>query len=245
MVVTITFTRVQSKASASGIDPATAVFDATPTEDNLLKITVSERSGGSAAGMNLLAPATGWTKEIADTTEQGQTNFRRTQVVWWKVAGASEPTSISADDGTASGKRILIEEYSAGVPVTWEFLDSISNNTGVGSTSPLNSGNTGSTSGVQLLLGGAIWRQESGQDITTVSFDGLAGLILAQAAGAAIILASAFAQTEDSGVKSTEVSWNGTGNEGNVHLLVFSATEIGGSSPVPPPLVTLPPVAVP
>jgi hypothetical protein len=85
--MTITYARVQSKTSDG--DPGATTLDASPIEGNLLVVHATERSGGDAT--NFTISGTGWTRQIAETTEQGDANARRTHVVFWKIAGASEP----------------------------------------------------------------------------------------------------------------------------------------------------------
>lgn len=224
----ITYARVQSKTADA--DPAAVTLDATPIEGNLLVAHATERSGGDAA--NFTISGAGWTKQIAETTEQASADFRRTHVAWWKVVGASEPKLVSVDDGTANTKRVLVEEYEAGAAVTWSFESSVAADTGTGSTSPLASGDTASTSGTQLLVGSAIWRNGSG-DPGSVAFTGLSTVVTAPGGTNGRTAAAAFAQTTTSGVKSTELSWTGSGHEANVALLVFSATEDSGTTITP------------
>jgi hypothetical protein len=250
MVVAIIFARAQASVfSGDNIDPGVAVL-ASVTEGNLLVVHATERSGQSAANLNIADSGsdTGWAKRVAETTEQADVNTRRTHLVFVKVAAAADaaasPFTISVDDGTSNGKRVLIEEFEAGAEVTWAFEDAAVGNTGTGSTSPLNSGDTASTSGDQLLIGSAIWRTETGAP-GSVAFASLGDVITPVTGNNGRHIAAAFDQTSASGVKSTEVSWAGANHEGNVALVVYSAVEIGGGSPVPPPLVAPPPVAVP
>jgi hypothetical protein len=241
----ITFARAQASIfSADNIDPGVASLGSAVTEGNLLVVHATERSGQSAANLNIADSGsdTGWVKRVAETTEQGDVNARRTHLVFVKVATAADaaasPFTISVDDGTSNGKRVLIEEFEAGAEVTWAFEDAAAANTGTGSTSPLNSGDTASTSGEQLLIGSAIWRTEIGAP-SGVAFTSLGDVITPITGNNGRHIAAAFAQTSASGVKSTEVSWAGPGHEANVALLVFSATETGAGVTVQAQPVTV------
>lgn len=216
----LTFARKQSSVFSTEADPAVATFASTPVEDNLLVVIATERSGGDAA--NYTISGSGWTKQISETTEPS--GNRRTFAVWWKVAGASEPTQISVDDGTANSKRIMIQEYEAGEAVDWTYRGVAKADTGSGSTSPLASGDTASIpAGEQLLVGCAIWRREGTGALAGIAFSGLSSVVSDIGGDQGRSIASAFARESASGVKATSLSWTGTGHEGNVGLLVFTA----------------------
>lgn len=233
--MTITYARRQSKASGDNTDPAVMAFDNVVVEGSLLVVSATERAAGSADNFVISDNGSNadWVKRVNETTLQGDTNARRTHVVWTRVATATDAAqvtprmTISVDDGTANGKLALAEEYEAGAAVTWSFEAVVAANTGTGSTSPLASGDTASTSGTQLLIGNAIWRLGTGGQ-AGIAFSGLSDLASVVGANNARSVAAAWAQSAATGVKSTEVSWTGTGHEGNVALLVFSATEPGG-----------------
>lgn len=234
--MTITYARAQAAvASDDNTDPAMASFGSAVTEGNLLVVTAIERSGGSAANFVISdnGSDTGWTKRVSETTEQANSSARRTHVVWERVATATDaaqsPFTVSVDDGTASGKMCLADEFTAGATVTWAFEDVVAANTGTGSTSPLASGSTASVSGTLLLVGSAVWRLGTGGQ-TNIAFSGLSGVASGVGANNGRSVASAWAQDATTGTKSTSVSWDGTGHEGNVALLVFSATEGGGGN---------------
>jgi hypothetical protein len=155
------FSHVQS-ASNQG-DPASATFASTPIEGNLLVAQASDRSGGSAA--NFTISGSGWTQRVARTILQGDTTYRRTFVVWTKIAGANEPTNVQVDDGTSNTKALLISEFAADASGTWTFEAAVSNDNGAtADATSISSGTTSSIpAGDQLLIGCVGWKQ-GGQD---------------------------------------------------------------------------------
>ena len=220
----VTFSKVQED-STTHQDPAGIVFPSTPIQGNLLVVIAGERSGGTAT--NFTISGSGWTRQIATTTEQSNGPRRRTFVVWWKVAGASEPTNVTVDDGTANNKRAYGYEYSHGTAATWAFESSGEDDTGIGSTSPIVTADTASTTGEQLLVGAAGWRKESSTAIASIAFSGLSDVTSIVDGNNTYGIASAWAASTTTGVKSTSVSWTNAGHEGNAGLLVFTATETG------------------
>lgn len=224
----MTFSRVQSAAAAS--DPASATFGATPTEGNLLVAIVAERSGTTEA--NFTISGSGWTKRIGHDAEIADPNARRTMVVWTKVAGASEPTSVQVDNGTSSTKRLLILEFASDEAVTWTHEASASNDSGTGSTSPLSSGTTGSVSaGDLLVIASAIWRHESSTTPGSIAWtNSLSNGTSTSGATNELTIHSAFKQDAASGTKESEVSWTGAGMEAVAGILVFSATGSAGGA---------------
>jgi penicillin-binding protein-related factor A (putative recombinase) len=215
------FIRAQASVFSTFADPATATFGSTPTEGNLLVAIAGDRSGGNAD--NFTISGSGWTKVIADTTLAGDSNARRTHVVWYKIAGVSEPTGITVDDGTANSKTVLIQEFAASGVADWSLLATTSANTGTGSASPLASGETASLpAGNKLLIGTALWRKEAGNTPTGVAFLGLAGVEDYAGGSNHLSISSALGSSTSAGTASTSLSWSGASHEGNVGLLVFS-----------------------
>lgn len=228
------FSYVQD-AVASG-DPASATFSTTPVEGNLLIAVGQERSGGSAASFTITG--SGWTKTIARTIQQANATYRRTLVVWWKVAGASEPTNIQIDDGTSNTKYLLIQEIGTDTDVTWALETSVSNDNGTtaGATS-LGTGTTGSApSGNLLLVGvGGLKYSNAGGTTPPASFSSTALTVDAYSNSGGFVMWTALGWTQidpGSGTYSSTVSWGSApGNNGlSAALLVFSGTEAGSGS---------------
>ena len=146
--------------SDGGADPA-AITITEPTEGNLLVAVVTERGGGSTAN-HVLTSITGWTHEISETTEQGDGSHRRSFSVFWKIAGASEGTTLTADDGTSNSKWLSFHEFSFdGAENQWILSQKATFNNGTaGDATSLATGTTASVTGTTFLeLGFVIGRQ--------------------------------------------------------------------------------------
>ena len=151
-----------AQSNFAGTDPATVTITA-PTEGNLLVAICSERSGGSAAN-HALTGITGWTHTIADTIEQANGTYRRTHSVFWKVAGASEGTSVTLDDSTSNVKWLSVYEFQhvGGSEDQWILLDSQSADNGqTSSATTLSPGSTASQSGEMFILGSCVQKRAS------------------------------------------------------------------------------------
>jgi hypothetical protein len=222
----ITVSRVQS-AIAVG-DPASATFGTTPVEGNLLVAIAGDRSGGTEA--NYTITGSGWTKRLVRDVLITDANARRTLVVWTKVAGASEPTNVQVDDGTANSKYLIIQELQASVAGTWTFATSVGNDTGTGSTSPLSTGTTSSVSGVTSQIAVAILRNDS-PAVSGLAWDNGFGSQVERLGNAfELAIATAIKSEELDGTKTTSVSWTGAGAEATAGLVVFNFAASGGGS---------------
>ena len=123
----ITFARAQTSVYNSASSPCQVTFGSTPTEGNLLVVVAAERSGGDADDWTI--SGSGWTKRIAHNKEITDSTWRFAMAVWTKVAGASEPSSISVSD-TSGTVNVYAQEFEAGESVTWTHEDSTSSDNG-------------------------------------------------------------------------------------------------------------------
>lgn len=226
-------TEVQS-ASAAPADPAVATFGATPTEGNLLVVLVGERSGTAAGDFTI--SGTGWTQRIAREVQLLDVTYRRTMVAWTKVAGASEPTEITVDNGKATAKPIIIAEFSAGAGATWTLEAAVSNDNG--NTDDDTSISTGTTSsiaaGQQLLIGLGLVKVDFQATAINDSWASstLAAVDDAQGGSYGTTIFMGMAEESAAGTKASTLTISGadTLNSGLMAgLLVFSAAE--GSTP--------------
>lgn len=145
-----TFSRAQT-AEADGLDP-TATFASTPTDGNLLVAIAFSRSGTASA--NHTISGSGWTKRIARDTELANASFRRSLSVWSKVAGAAEPTGIQVTGDTV---RLVTQEFSTDVSVTWTFEQKADNDNGTtNDATSIATGTTASVGAGDLLLVGVL-----------------------------------------------------------------------------------------
>lgn len=220
-------TRVQS-AAAEG-DPASATFGATPTAGDLLVALGMERSGTAVA--NATISGSGWTQRIARNVQQSDSIYRRSMVVWTKVAGASEPTNVQYDDGTANTKKLLIQEFGfESGEDQWVFLEKAENDNGAtfGATA-LSTGTTASVSDTAFLVVGvlAVKVEINGSNLPSgISWtNGLASTVTSPGGSNGRGLGSGFLTTATGGTwdSTGTISGGNTSNNGLVAgILVFS-----------------------
>ncbi len=166
--------RQSAQSNFAGADPATATLASSPVEGNLLVLVATERSGNNASSYTTTG-ITGWTQEISRDVELANGTYRRNLIIWWKVAGASESTSVTVDNGTSSAKWVSIHEYEhVGVDEDqWSLLDSASNDNGTtSSATTIATGTTASQSGEMFIVAaGSVKRGNNTLSIGTVTFD--------------------------------------------------------------------------
>lgn len=164
--------RQSANSNFNGADPATATLSSAPVEGNLLIAVCSERSGGSASN-HALTGITGWTHEISQTIEQGNGSYRRTHSMFYKEAGASEPSSVTLDDGTSNGKWLSVWEFELETGEDqWSFLASVSNNNGTtGSATTISTGSTASQSGDMFIVASCVVKRGASGVSPTISWD--------------------------------------------------------------------------
>lgn len=134
------FSQVQLNTYNSSADATShsVTYGSTPTSGNLLVIGVI--SGGEIA-----TPPTGWT--LADSPEAASVGL----YCFYKVAGASEPTTVSFTQSAAAMMCITAMEYSGMVTVSPK--DQSAHNTTVGGTAAsVSSGTTATTTNANDLL---------------------------------------------------------------------------------------------
>lgn len=220
-------TRVQFATAHA--DPGSATFASTPAQGNLLVAIAAERSGNSESLYTI--SGSGWTKVVARDVLLTDGNSRRNLAIWWKVAGASEPTNISIDNGTTSTKRATIIEFNDSAGGTWTFKEKADADSGTGSTSPQSTGTTASVAnGTLLVLGVAGWRAEETTHPTSVGWTNSLTDIQTQTSDS-FSKDSGFAwkETATGGTFESEVSWTGAGCEVTAAILVFDAVAAGGA----------------
>ena len=128
----VVFTRVRHADSGhwSGTT-VTATFGATPAEGNLLVATAFCRSQVSGAP----SMPSGWVERAWRFTGNWLANDRRGMAVFTKVAGASEPTGVTATWDASVGSRMNMHEFNADDPnYAWQFLQAAIADSGTGAT---------------------------------------------------------------------------------------------------------------
>ncbi len=131
---------VQKKNSSSqNVSSVAATFDSTPISGNLLIAIVSNRVS------SIPTTPTGWSVAISTT------NVSPGQVIYYKIAGASEPTTVTVTDYATTDQRLGIQifEYS-GV----DTLDQTNQSSGNGSS--LSTGSITTTVADELLIAGVV-----------------------------------------------------------------------------------------
>lgn len=207
-------------------------FDATPFSGSLLVVSAMDRSGGTAT--NFTISGTGWTRQIVRTVLPLDDSQRRTLAVWWKVAGASEPTTISISTGGVN-VGIIAEEFSVSAGETFSLKGFASNDDGnsddvtsipTGDTAPIPDSNLFicTTFGVRQFGN----RVASGLSWT----NGIGTPVLQDGSGQnwVVIQGVGFGVTSTGGVKNSVASWSVTATDGGsiAGILVFQT-----SSPPP------------
>lgn len=127
---------VQSKSTPGQTNPASITLDNVPAPGNLLVVIGAHRSD---IGDNTIS-GTGWTQHIYINAFSGDTANRRGLAIWSKIAGPSEPQTITVDFG-ANTSSILVHEFS--LPGVTPAIDVMATN--VGGTVDVNSISTGTT----------------------------------------------------------------------------------------------------
>ena len=224
-------TRVQYNVAQTS-DP-TATFTAAPTEGNLLVASAFARSGLDMDAATI--SGSGWVKRVVREALPGDTTYRRELVAWTKVAGASEPSSVTATVGGTAA--LVIQEFTGAS--SWSFLDSVSNDNGGASDAlSIASGTTASsTAGSQLLIGlvGVKGHSETAEQpwptpSWTNGLGNTAGYVGTD--GNQRTLLSAYAETHVAGTKSTTVSHGATNGQNFGLIGALLVFRVAGTAPV-------------
>ena len=220
-------TRVQSKAARSTAEASggrySVTLDSAPTEGQLIVVTLTNRRDGDADSVTI----SGFTKIYERIVSPDNSSYRRSIAQFYKVAGASEATTITSSDwfDTRNDGLILAEVFDGGS--AWALETSVTNDNGQVSTtiSSFASGTTGSLSAVEKLLIGHL----SSRDPTTygnLSFNTLGSVLqFGGAGGLNVAAANAFAEDDTSGTKSFTASFDSVAQTGTTAgLTVFTYT---------------------
>ena len=108
-------------SSLSPANPAAITFAAEPTEGNLLVACVAHRQpSGATNGAFTYSPGT-WTQRVGVDHELTNTDTSLVCAVATKIAGASDGTSFSFDNGTADAIWAYVAEYALDAGETWTY----------------------------------------------------------------------------------------------------------------------------
>jgi hypothetical protein len=116
---------------------------------NRLHAVVCDRGGASASTLS----GSGWTLHEQEVVAQSSGSFRFYMAVWEKVAGASEPTTVTATLTGGGDCGILLCQWESDSGQTFTYDTSTSANTSnAGTITSQATGTTGSTSGTQACF---------------------------------------------------------------------------------------------
>lgn len=227
---------LRQSAEGTWSDPSSATFGSAPVQDNLLIAVLEERSGGSSAN-HVLSGITGWTHEVSRTMEQSNGTYRRTFSIFYKVAAASEVSTVTGDDGTGNNKKLSIYEYEhTGDGDQWILLESASNDNGATSNATsISTGTTASASATSMFIFGGMGLKFTGSpgSSRTYTWDtGLTSDFNGSSAGNQMFHCAGSDETDTvTGTKSSTCTQD-TGAAANLGLaagiLVFSIESGGG-----------------
>jgi hypothetical protein len=136
-------------------NPVTATFSIVPREGNLLVVVVGNRGDPYSPTIS----GSGWT--LASWNSWGNFSNRRNYAIFYKVAGSSEPTSITVNCGTTSSSRIIIQEFESNMG-GFSYVGQNANNSGDSGVTSLSSNNVSVGAGTYLLIGGYMARDNAG-----------------------------------------------------------------------------------
>lgn len=104
----------QDATNSSATTSVAAVYGSTPTAGNLLVAVVAAKSTAAST-------ITGWTQAVEQSANNSLT-------ILYKVAGAGESTTVTANNGSATAMAIGIFEYSGIVAVSPADTSAVANN---------------------------------------------------------------------------------------------------------------------
>ena len=207
--------------SEIGSNP-TANFPVTPGEGNLIVAMTMSRSGETSGNTSI--SGSGWTKVVEEDVEIADLNSRRHMSVWYKIAGASEPTAIQVSGDTL---RLTIQEYSLDVDGSFVLHDhSVNDNGSTEDETSISTGSTTPSTGPVLKIGilGTRRKNHSAPWITSWT-ENLGNATNNDSSANGAFMSTAFDGDDDiAGAKESTASIAGsnTGNTGHIAaMLVF------------------------
>jgi hypothetical protein len=220
-------TRVQS-ATFQGNPNATATFSATPTAGNLLIAITGNRVGEDSGEKTASISGTGWTRQINNYFKTSlSTADRRGLAVFYKVAGASEPTSITTSWSQGGNNALIIQEFAITGGGSFSFDTSASNNSGASYVTSVSTGTTAQSAQADSFLVSGLMTRDGTQ---TAGWTNSVGSNLRHADGG-IEVQSGFGVHSTQSTKESTASW-GTARHATAGILVFSIAASAGPSQV-------------
>lgn len=210
--------------SAYEASPA-ASFPSAPVSGNLLVAVVADRNGTSTSSLD----GTGWTKREEEVIAQADGTYRHYVAVFSKVAGASEPSTVTATTDGGGSSILVVCEFESDASETFTFLTSASANTSnAGTITSQTTGTTTSTSGAVACIS-VCGIKSPGSDITpwttwTNSFTNVASY---DGGPSVLDVSIGLLNSSATGTKETTASGTGTDRSVGAAILVF---DLDGSS---------------
>ncbi len=231
--------RVQS-ADGDGAQNQSATFANTPQEGNLIVVASFHRQDGTVpaiSGSGWSGPVTDIFAVAGDAYGPFNTSHRRGLAVWYKIAGGSEPTTITTSWDPDSENHLFIQEFEA---VNGSFsvagAVSASANSGGNEVNTLTVGPTGTTASFNTLLMGFFGSRDNPNSVPEWT---AADLGISDGTGGARSLYSAFAVVTQQETKSSTATW--TNNARRATGILLGIDLIPTPIPDPPVVdVTLP-----
>lgn len=231
---------------ASGLNPNVTVTIAPPTAGNLLVAIAFHRendqtptisTGGAPWNLGFynchatLDPSCG----------PQNSSQRRAMAVWWKIAGASEPTIISTDWSSGAMVKFFVQEFSPGAGASFDSAIRGVTSFNSGSSAPLSlstgiTGNVGAGNDFLLVTALGI-RNGGGQNITSVTWNDVPPgatytSFTSNGGGNGRTVSTAFTQHTTGGTKESTGSWSGTNTGSTAGMLVFAITPAGNTTTI-------------
>ena len=159
-----TVSLVQSNTVANGSsNNVTATFSATPTEGNLLIAIPQTRDGNTGNTSNIVS--SGWTK-VTDNYFQSSTADRRGFGYYFRIAGASESSTVNTNWSSGVRGSLTILEFSVSAGFNFVgFLEESNTNSG-GSTAASITATLGSLSSVTRFAQAVYLTRETPSNVT-------------------------------------------------------------------------------
>ncbi|WP_299293889.1 LamG domain-containing protein [Nitrosopumilus sp.] len=230
-----TVTREQYDRDSSNPE-ATATFGSTPGEGNLLIAIAITRTGSNSntdAAINQeyvnvdSTTSDGWTKILQDY-RYVDTGQRRGMAMWYKIAGASEPTSIDARwDNGAGTTNLRILEFSVSNGYSFVYDVSQTANSGNSNVDKQSTGWTASTSHSDALTILAAMTRDN-TDFTDWRGSYYNTLEWTESS---MNLDTGYRIETTTGTKESEADWSGTDRKATAAIAVFGLVPPASSSP--------------
>jgi hypothetical protein len=217
-------------ATGIGNPNATAVFSSTPTQGNLLIAITGNRVGDDSGEKTASISGTGWTRQINNYFKtSGSTADRRGLAVFYKIAGSSEPTSITTSWSQGGDNALIIQEFAITGGGAFTVDTSTSNNSGATTVTSLSTGTTAQSGQADSFILAALMTRDSSEG---ANWTNSVGSNLRYAAGTNVItVQSGFGVHSTQSTKESTASW-GTARHATAGILVFSISGTAGPSQV-------------